>query len=157
VILDSFERISEEDRTVLFTSLFMTASFVRLCEDRTYEEEPTSIDAILKPMAQPPGHLFPDIPAEAAGEFIFTDGAKERMAKIYSYFQNKIPILLEGPTGTSKTRSVQMICTLLGSELVRLNLSAETVTEDIIMGRLVSDPNTWGGFTFKLGPFIRAF
>jgi hypothetical protein len=63
---------------------------------------------------------------------------------------------LEGPTGTSKTRSVQIIYTLLGTEIVRLNLSAETVTEDI-MGRLMSDPNTWGGFNPKIGPFIRAF
>jgi hypothetical protein len=152
---DRFTLAEPIDISISSLSLLM-GDFPRLCEDRTYDEEPVSIDAILAAMRSPPAHIFPDIAAEAAGEFIFTDGAKERIAKIHTYFQNKIPILLEGPTGTSKTRSVQIICTLLRTELVRLNLSAETVTEDI-MGRLVSDPNTWGGFAFKIGPFIKAF
>jgi midasin (ATPase involved in ribosome maturation) len=49
-----------------------------------------------------------------------------------------------------------MICDICGFKLVRLNLSAETATEDI-MGRLMNDPTKWGGFSYEAGPFLKAF
>ena len=42
--------------------------------------------------------------------FILTDEACLRMAKLVHYIRNKIPVLLEGPTGTSKTRTTLIAC-----------------------------------------------
>lgn len=81
-----------------------------------------------------------DRSSEAAGEFIFTDGAKGQIAKIHIDFQTNTPIVLECVTKTSTTRSIHIICTLLRKELVRLSCSTETVAEGIL-GRLVSDPD----------------
>jgi Rad3-related DNA helicase len=37
--------------------------------------------------------------------FILTDKSSERMAKLIHYIKTKVIVLLEGPTGTSKTRT----------------------------------------------------
>jgi len=37
--------------------------------------------------------------------FILTDKSSERMAKLIHYINTKVIVLLEGPTGTSKTRT----------------------------------------------------
>ena len=38
--------------------------------------------------------------------FILTDNSKERMALLIHYIKNGIPVLFEGNTGTSKTRTI---------------------------------------------------
>ena len=91
------------------------------------------------------------------GNFILTFNAKERLQKLKHFFDAKIPILLEGPTGTSKTKTIQILCEILGRKLVRFNLSNETTIEDLI-GRLGScDQDSWASFKFVPGPFTEAF
>lgn len=55
-------------------------------------------------------------------KFIFTKEAKKRLITLKKYIDVGIPVILEGPTGTSKTVSVEIICELLGRELIRINL-----------------------------------
>jgi midasin (ATPase involved in ribosome maturation) len=88
--------------------------------------------------------------------FISTADRKERIAKIGKYIQYNIPVLLEEQTGTAKTKSDQFVCLMTNHDFIIFNLSAETTTEDLI-GRLIRDPNTWGGFQLTHGPFIDAF
>jgi midasin (ATPase involved in ribosome maturation) len=65
--------------------------------------------------------------------------------------------MLEGPTGTSKTKTVQVLCDLQNLKLIRINLSSETTIEDL-MGRLISDKdNSFSGFTYKEGAFAEAY
>lgn len=66
--------------------------------------------------------------------------------------------MLVGPTGTSKTKSLLVWSELnnKSDKLIRFNPSAETTTEDL-MGRLISDYDSFSGFKFKPGPFIEAF
>lgn len=94
--------------------------------------------------------------SELCKTFVFTENAIARLQKLINYFISATPVLLEGPTGTAKTKSVEVICKVLGIEMIKFSLSAETVIEDL-MGRLVNDKNTWGGFTFMPGPFVDAF
>jgi hypothetical protein len=70
------------------------------------------IDPILMSMRIHSLHIFPDVPAESASECSFTDGAKERIAKIRTSFQTKTHILMERLTKTSTRRSVHIICTV---------------------------------------------
>ncbi|KAH0791477.1 hypothetical protein GPJ56_004588 [Histomonas meleagridis] len=87
--------------------------------------------------------------------FIFTEGAKDRLAKIFDCLKVGIPVLLEGPTGTSKTLSTEIICKLMKKKLIRFNLSSETKTCDLF-GRYVGEPNSWAGIVVKPGPFLQA-
>lgn len=88
--------------------------------------------------------------------FIFTEGAENRLLKLYNYIKVGVPVLLEGPTGTSKTLSSEIVCKLLGAELVRFNLSSETKTQDLL-GRYVGDDSSWAGIKQQNGPFFKAF
>ena len=91
------------------------------------------------------------------GNFILTDKARERIQKLYNQLESNIPIMLEGSTGTSKTKTAQVVCKLLGLELVRVNLSSETTIEDL-MGKLIADKeNSFSGFTYKKGSFAEAY
>lgn len=88
--------------------------------------------------------------------FILTDGARERLIKLNNFLECGVPVLLEGPTGTSKTRSAEVVCKLLNIELIRFNLSSETKTVDLL-GYYIGDPNSWAGISMQEGPFVKAF
>ena len=92
------------------------------------------------------------------GIFIPTKEAIERIQKINFFFESKIPLVLEGDTGTSKTKSIEVLCNILGKsdKLIRFNLSSETSIEDL-MGRLISNNENWSGFIFIEGSFIDAY
>lgn len=91
------------------------------------------------------------------GNFVPTEEAIERLQKIKNFFDSRIPVMLEGPTGTSKTKTIQVLCEILGRKLVRFNLSSETTIEDLI-GRLGSGgEDSWSSFKFVPGPFTEAF
>ena len=94
---------------------------------------------------------------DVKGNFVPTEEAKERLQKIKNFFDSRIPVMLEGPTGTSKTKTIQVLCDILKKKLVRFNLSSETTIEDLI-GRLGSGgEDSWSNFKFVRGPFTEAF
>ena len=94
---------------------------------------------------------------DVKGNFIPTEKAKERLQKLKEFFDSKNPILLEGPTGTSKTKTIQVLCEILKKKLIRFNLSSETTIEDLI-GRLGSGgDDSWSNIKFIPGPFTDAF
>ena len=89
-------------------------------------------------------------------KFIFTDNAIKKLKEIKYYISNNYPILLEGPTGTAKTKSVEILCEEMGLKFRRFNLSSETKTSDLF-GRYVGDPESFSGIDFQEGVFIEAF
>ena len=88
--------------------------------------------------------------------FIFTDNAVKKLKEIKYYISHNYPVLLEGPTGTAKTKSVEILCEEMGLKLKRFNLSSETKTADLF-GRFAGDPNSFSGISFQEGVFIEAF
>ena len=91
------------------------------------------------------------------GNFVLTEEAEKRLQKIKNFFDSRIPVLLEGPTGTSKTKTIQVLCDILRKKLIRFNLSSETTIEDLI-GRLGSGgEDSWSSIRFVPGPFTKAF
>ena len=88
--------------------------------------------------------------------FIFTDNAIKKLKEIKYYLSHNYPVLLEGPTGTAKTKSVEILCEEMGLKLKRFNLSSETKTADLF-GRYAGDPDSLSGISFKEGIFIEAF
>jgi len=52
--------------------------------------------------------------------FIYTPGAKERLTLLDNYINAGIPVLLEGPTGTSKTLSSEIVCKLSFPQMINI-------------------------------------
>ena len=71
---------------------------------------------------------------------------------VFSDISRGIPVLLEGPSGTSKTFSAEIICDLLGKKKIRFNLSSETTISDLL-GRYIVNNESWAGIKMKEGPF----
>jgi len=98
--------------------------------------------------------------------FILTGKSMERMALLIHYILNGIPVLFEGNTGTSKTRTALTACNYIKKfikkdsknkmELIRYNLSAETKIDDII-AKYVSDQKSFIGLIVQNGPFVDAY
>ena len=76
-------------------------------------------------------------------EYILTDKSCERIAMLIHYILGGISVLLEGPTGTSKTRIViitrEYITNIINKDskyddsLLRFNLYAETKKDDLLV------------------------
>ena len=90
------------------------------------------------------------------GSFIPSDKAISRLQKLDSNLSNKNYVLLEGPTGSCKTKTVQIYCKLKGLELIQFNMSEETNEEDL-KGRILSDETSFSGLKFIRGHFSEAF
>ena len=98
--------------------------------------------------------------------FILTEKSMERLALLIHYILNGIPVLFEGNTGTSKTRTTLVACNYIKRyiknaknktlELIRYNLSAETKIDDLI-AKYVSDQKSFVGLTVKNGPYVDAY
>ncbi|KAK8870874.1 hypothetical protein M9Y10_008772 [Tritrichomonas musculus] len=75
-------------------------------------------------------------------DFIETKGSLERIEKVSNAIRSGIPILNEGETGTSKTRT-----DIVASQTIVLNFSSQTT----------KDTDSWGRFSFINGPYTKAF
>ena len=97
--------------------------------------------------------------------YVLTDKSCERMAMLIHYILNGIPVLLEGPTGTSKTRTTLIACEYItkilnksddDDSLLRFNLSAETKIDDLLV-KFTGDNNSASGLKVEEGQFFKAY
>ena len=90
--------------------------------------------------------------------FIITPNSIERIKKISYYISRGVPLLLEGPTGTSKTFSAEFACLVAKTQkpLIRFNMSSDTVPADLL-GKIVGDKNSLAGLSSQEGSFLKAF
>ena len=88
------------------------------------------------------------------------------MAMLIHYILSGIPVLLEGPTGTSKTRTTLIACEYITNiinekseyddSLLRFNLSAETKIDDLLV-KFSGDNNSASGLKVEEGQFFKAY
>ena len=90
--------------------------------------------------------------------FIITPNSIERIRKISDYISRGIPVLLEGPTGTSKTFSTEFACLVAKTKrpLIRFNMSSDTSPSDLL-GKMVGDKTSLAGISSQEGNFLKAF
>ena len=88
--------------------------------------------------------------------FILTKDASKRLTQLKNYIDAGVPVILEGPTGTSKTFSTEIVCQYYGYNLIRFNLSSETKPNDLL-GKYDGDPDSWSGIVMHIGQFIEAY
>ena len=88
------------------------------------------------------------------------------MAMLLHYIVSGIPVLLEGRTGTSKTRTTLIACEYItkilnkdlkyDDSLLRFNLIAETKIDDLLV-KFTGDNNSASGLKVEEGQFFRAY
>ena len=88
------------------------------------------------------------------------------MAMLIHYIQSGIPVLLEGQTGTSKTRTTIIACEYItkiinkdskyDDSLLRFNLSAETKIDDLLV-KFTGDNKSASGLRVEEGQFFKAY
>ena len=94
--------------------------------------------------------------------FVLTNNSIERISLLIHYILTGIPILLEGNTGTAKTRTAIVAFKYIKEhinsnlEIIRYNLSRETKIDDL-MSKYVGDSETLVGLKIKNGPFLDAY
>ena len=98
--------------------------------------------------------------------YVLTDKSCERMAILIHYILSGIPVLLEGPTGTSKTRTTLIACEYItkfineesknDDLLLRYNLSAETKIDDLLL-KITGDEYSASGLKIEEGQFFKAY
>jgi MoxR-like ATPase len=86
------------------------------------------------------------------------------MTMLIHYILSGIPVLLEGPTGTSKTRTTLIACEYItkilnkdsqyDDSLLRFNLSAETKIDDLLV-KFLEIILQHRGLKLKKGNFLR--
>ena len=92
-----------------------------------------------------------------AAEYNFIpDGFEQKLCMLKKYIELGIPVLIEGPTGSSKTLSSEIVCKYLEREICSINLSSDTTIGDL-MGKLIGNTNTKSKISFSDGPFKDAF
>ena len=108
--------------------------------------------------------------------FILTDLSCKRMAEIIHYIKSGNPVLLEGDTGTAKTRTSVIACEYLMEyskenlkekeekndkyktkvNYIKFNLSADTKIDNL-MNKYVGDSKSVTGIKIESGAFYKAF
>ena len=98
--------------------------------------------------------------------YVLTDKSCERLAILIHYILNGIPVLIEGPTGTSKTRTALIACEYItkiinkeskkDDSLLRFNLTAETKIDDLLV-KYTRDIESSSGLKIEEGQFFKAY
>ena len=103
-------------------------------------------------------------------KFITSEKALQRLSQLINAIKYKIPIIEEGPTGTSKTFTTLIAIDYLNyrkkkenpddkniiKELLRFNLSSQTRSDDLLC-QIAGDPDSPAGLKTIDGVFLRAF
>jgi midasin len=95
------------------------------------------------------------LPEDLAEEFIMTPSVEAKLIDLARIIVTKrFPVLIEGPTSSGKTSSIEYLARRTGHRFVRINNHEHTDIQEYL-GTYVSDPVT-GKLVFKDGLLVRA-
>lgn len=95
------------------------------------------------------------IPPHPTGEYIVTPSVEKKLVDLARIIVGRrFPVLIEGPTSTGKTSSIEYLAKRTGHRFVRINNHEHTDIQEYI-GTYVSDPST-GKLVFQDGLLVRA-
>ena len=104
-------------------------------------------------------HDFPQRLDEFCEKFVICPTLIEQIAQVFAAASARTPLLLEGGPGIGKTQVVLQVCSLLGVECERMNLSGHTSLEQLIgcfMPRFVNGARVFQWHEGRLISAIRA-
>ncbi len=107
--------------------------------------------------AKVPGPVGSAGPALDLAQYVVDGTTAETLEHLALSVARAEPVLLEGTTSTSKTSAILYLAALLGREVVRINLSAQTDTAELL-GRYVPVPGPEGRASWRWvdGRIVRA-
>ena len=132
------------------------------------------INEVTKKVVNPDNELIEQMKKDkeffSKKKFIQSKKAMERLSQLMNAIKYKIPIMEEGPTGTSKTFTTLIAIDYLNyrkqkenpndtkriKELLRYNLSSQTKSDDLL-SQVVGDQNSPAGLKNIDGVFLKAF
>ena len=95
------------------------------------------------------------LPLDPAEEYITTPSVEKKLVDLARIIVNRrFPVLIEGPTSTGKTSSIEYLARRTGHRFVRINNHEHTDIQEYL-GTYVSDPAT-GKLVFQDGLLVRA-
>ncbi|KAH9891844.1 midasin [Cubamyces lactineus] len=95
------------------------------------------------------------LPEDPAEDYIMTPSVETKLVDLARIISAKrFPVLIEGPTSSGKTSSIEYLAKRTGHRFVRINNHEHTDIQEYI-GTYVSDPVT-GKLVFKEGLLVRA-
>ncbi|RPD62626.1 midasin [Lentinus tigrinus ALCF2SS1-7] len=95
------------------------------------------------------------LPEDLAEDYIMTPSVETKLVDLARIISAKrFPVLIEGPTSSGKTSSIEYLAKRTGHRFVRINNHEHTDIQEYI-GTYVSDPVT-GKLVFKEGLLVRA-
>ena len=95
------------------------------------------------------------LPPDSAEEYIVTPSVEKKLVDLARIIAGRrFPVLIEGPTSTGKTSSIEYLAKRTGHRFVRINNHEHTDIQEYL-GTYVSDPTT-GKLVFQDGLLARA-
>lgn len=95
------------------------------------------------------------LPEDLADDYIMTDSVQRKLVDLGRIIMmRKFPVLIEGPTSSGKTSSIEYLAKRTGHKFVRINNHEHTDIQEYI-GSYVSDSQT-GKLAFKDGLLVQA-
>jgi midasin len=95
------------------------------------------------------------LPADLVEEYIMTPSVETKLIDLARIvLTRRFPVLIEGPTSSGKTSSVEYLAKRTGHQFIRINNHEHTDIQEYL-GSYVSDPAT-GKLVFKDGLLVRA-
>jgi len=95
------------------------------------------------------------LPSDPAEEYIITPSVEKKLVDLARIIVGRrFPVLIEGPTSTGKTSSIEYLAKRTGHRFVRINNHEHTDIQEYL-GTYVSDPTT-GKLVFQDGLLVRA-
>ena len=95
------------------------------------------------------------LPAETVDDYVMTPSVKTKLVDLARIIvTRRFPVLIEGPTSSGKTSSIEYLARRTGHRFIRVNNHEHTDIQEYL-GSYVSDPIT-GKLVFKDGLLVRA-
>jgi midasin len=95
------------------------------------------------------------LPVEHVEDFILTPSVEKKLSDLARIIvTGRFPVLIEGPTSSGKTSSIEYLARRTGHCLIRINNHEHTDIQEYV-GSYVSDPST-GKLVFEDGLLVRA-
>ena len=152
------EELKKEEEELKKSFIHKRINKQSLLENPQFDKEKQKDFQIIleKILEYSPKEYYPNENYLQKRNFILSEPAKKRLSLLNHYISKGINVILEGPTGTSKTLSADIICKSLNKKIIKYNLNAETKINDLLI-KYITDSESSTGLNLREGPLLDSF
>ena len=158
LIIKKEEELKKEEEELKKNFIHKKINKQSLLENPQFDKEKQKDFQIIleKILEYSPKEYYPNENYLQKRNFILSEPAKKRLSLLNHYISKGINVILEGPTGTSKTLSADIICKSLNKKIIKYNLNAETKINDLLI-KYITDSESSTGLNLREGPLLDSF